>query len=116
MKIPGVPSAKSVSNKRLTNIWKKISDNPLPEMHAFTLNDRDFFFLLDKIQKTPGVKDTRVKEYGVDFDNRFIEAFSFKAKGHFLILIKQSASLGASLEHELRHIISETSERKKTRN
>ncbi len=116
MKIPEVPSAKNVSRKHLLSIWKKISDKPLPDVYAFTLDDNDFFFLLERVQKNPGVKDTRAKEYGVDFDNRLIEAFSFKAKGHFLILIKQSASLSASLEHELRHIISETFELKKTRN
>jgi hypothetical protein len=105
VKLPGVPSAKSVSNKRLTSIWKNISDKPLPEMHAFTLDDKDFFFLLDMIQKTPSVQDTRIKEYGIDFDNKYVEACSFKIKDHFVILVKQSAPLAASLEHELKHIL-----------
>lgn len=87
---------------------KKITDKPFPEVYAFTVDDKNFFFLLDKVQKNPSVKDTRVKEYGIDFDNKFIEALSFKAKGHFLIIIKKSVPLSASLEHELRHIISET--------
>jgi hypothetical protein len=105
VKIPGVPSAKSVSNKRLTSIWKNISDKPLPEMHAFTLDDKDFFFLLDMIQKTPSVQDTRIKEYGIDFDNKYVEAYSFKVKNYFVILVKQTAPLVASLEHELKHIL-----------
>jgi hypothetical protein len=54
------------------------------------------------------VEDTRVKEYGVDFDNRFIEAFSFKVRGYFLIVIRKSVSLEASLEHELRHFSPKT--------
>jgi len=56
------------------------------------------------VQANPGVEDTRVREYGVDFDNRFIEAFSFKVEGYFLIVIRKSVSLETSLEHELRHL------------
>jgi hypothetical protein len=75
-------------------------------MHS-QLIKKIFFFLLEIVQKNPSMKDTRIKEYGVDFDNQFIEAFSFKVEGHFLIIIKKTVSLNASLEHELRHIISE---------
>jgi len=103
MKIPDLPSAKAVPPKTVLSVWKKISDKPFPDVYAFTVDNKDFFFLLERVQKNPGVKDTRMKEYGLDFDNKFIEAFSFKVRGHFLILIKQSAPLDASLEHELRH-------------
>lgn len=34
----------------------------------------DFLFLLELLHKNPGVADSRVKEYGVDFDDGFIEA------------------------------------------
>jgi hypothetical protein len=104
MKIPELPSAKAVSPKIVKNVWKKISDKPFPDVYAFIVDDKDFFFLLERVQENPSMKDTRVKEYGVNFDNRFIEAFSFKVKGHFLIVIKKSVPLNASLEHELRHL------------
>ena len=104
MNIPGLPSAKPVSTRTVKSVWKKISEKPFPDVYAFTVNDNDFFFLLERVQKNPGVKDTRVKEYGLFFDNKFIEAFSFKVEGHFLILIKQSAPFASSLEHELRHL------------
>ena len=104
MNIPELPSAKPVSTRTVRSVWKKISDKPFPDVYAFIVDDKDFFFLLERVQENPGMKDTRVKEYGVNFDNRFIEAFSFKVKGHFLIVIKKSVSLNASLEHELRHL------------
>jgi hypothetical protein len=108
LNIPGLPSARAVSTRTLKSVWKKLSDKPLPEAYAFTLNSRDFLFILEQIQKTPGVKDTRIKEYGVDFDNSFIEACSFEFEDHWLILVKQSASLRDSLEHELKHILTQT--------
>lgn len=104
LKIPELPSIKSISEKELANIWKTISDKPLPEAHAFTLDEKDFDYMLNVVQKNPGVKDSRVREYGVDFDNSLIEAFSFKANDYFVILIKQSVPLKDSLEHELKHI------------
>ena len=104
LRIPELPSIKSISEKELANIWKTISDKPLPEAHAFTLDEKDFDYMLNVVQKNPGVKDSRVREYGVDFDNSLIEAFSFKANDYFVILIKQSAPLKDSLEHELKHI------------
>jgi len=104
MKIPELPSAKAVSPKIVKNVWKKISDKPFPDVYAFIVDDKDFFFLLERVQKNPGVKDTRVKEYGLFFANKFIEAFSFKVEGHSLILIKQSAPFASSLEHELTHL------------
>jgi len=106
--IPELPSAKPISTRTVRSVWKKISDKPFPDVYAFTVNDHDFFFLLDRVQKNPGVKDTRVKEYGLLFDNKFIEAFSFKVNSHFLILIKQSAPFAPSLEHELIHLSTKT--------
>jgi hypothetical protein len=108
LNIPELPSAKPVSTRTVRSVWKKISEKPFPDVYAFTVNDHDFFFLLERVQKNPGVKDTRVKEYGLFFDDKFIEAFSFKVKGHSLILIKQSAPFASSLEHELRHLSSKT--------
>jgi hypothetical protein len=38
------------------------------------------------LQKNPGVKDTMVGEYGIDFDNYFIEACSFRGiEGYFVV-------------------------------
>jgi hypothetical protein len=108
LNIPELPSAKPISTRTVRSVWKKISEKPFPDVYAFTVNDHDFFFLLERVQKNPGVKDTRVKEYGLFFDNKFIEAFSFKVEGHFLILIKQSAPFASSLEHELTHLSSKT--------
>jgi len=105
LKIPELPSIKSITEKTLANIWRTISDKPLPAAHAFTLNNKDFDYMLNIVQKNPGVKDSRVREYGVDFDNSFIEAFSFKVEDCFVVFVKQSAPLQESLEHEFRHIL-----------
>ncbi len=84
-----------------------MSDKPFPEVSAFTLDDRDFLFLLDLLHKNPGVEDSRVREYGVDFDDVFIEAYSFQFEGYFVVYVKQSASLTVCLEHELKHILND---------
>jgi len=103
---PGIHSAKNVSSRLLRSVWKGISDKPFPDVYAFTLEDRDFLSTLDLLQKQKRVIDTRVKEYGVDFDNKFIEACTFEFKGHLVILVKETVSLVDVLEHELRHVAS----------
>ncbi len=103
-KIPQINSAKSVSTKRLRSVWKSISDKPFPDVYAFVLEDNEFLSTLNLLRKQAGVVDTRVKEYGVDFPNKFIEACTFEFRGHWIVLVKQSVSLNDSLEHELRHI------------
>ena len=85
MNIPEFPSIKSFPKKMLANIWVTISDKPLPETQAFTPDNKDFAYLLNLVQKNPGVVDYRVREYGVDFDNLFIEAFSFKVEDCFVV-------------------------------
>ena len=105
--VPKFPSIKIVPEKMLTNIWKTISDKPLPETQAFTIDDKDFAYLLNLVQKNPGVVDSGVREYGVDFDNSFIEAFSFKIEDCFVVFVKQSAPLRVCLVHELKHILND---------
>ena len=63
--------------------------------------------MLNMVQKNPGVKDSRVKVYGINFDNSFIEAFSFKINDLFVIFVRQSVPLQNSLEHELQHILND---------
>jgi hypothetical protein len=104
MKIPELPSAKAVSTRLVRSVWKKISDKPLPDVYAYTLEDEFFFSILKQVQSNKGVIDTRIKEYGVKVDNLFIEAFTFEFKGHLIIFVKKSANLASSLEHELRHV------------
>ncbi len=60
--------------------------------------------MLNLLQKNPAVIDTRVQEYGINFSNKYIEACTFVFEEAFIILIKQSADLVGSLEHELTHI------------
>jgi hypothetical protein len=103
--VPELPSAKCISTKCLRNAWKKLSDKHLPDLIAITLNDDDFLHFIDIMHRNPGVKDTRVKEYGINFDDTYIEACSFKVNKLFFIVVKQSAPLTDSVEHELRHII-----------
>ena len=105
--VPEFPSIKSVPEKMLTSIWKTISNKPLPEVYAYTLDSKDFDNLLDIVQKNPGVVDSRVREYGVDFDDSFIEAFSFKVEDCFVVFVKQSAPLRSCLVHELKHILND---------
>ena len=98
-------SAKSVSKKLLRSVWERISDKPFPDVYAFTLEDSEFLSTLALLQKQNWVIDTRVKEYGVKFD-KFIEAYTFKLKGYFVIFVKQTVPLVDVLEHELRHVAS----------
>ena len=101
---PETASAKSISKKLLRSIWKKISNKPLPDVYAYTLEENEFLSTLELLQKQNQVIDTRVKEYGVKVDNKFIEACTFKFKGHFVIFVKQAAPLVDALEHELKNI------------
>jgi len=103
---PKTPSAKSVSKKTLRSVWERISHKPFPDVYAFTLEDSEFLSTLALLQKQKKVIDTRVKEYGAKIDNHFIEACTFKFKGHFVIFVKQTVPLVGALEHELRHVAS----------
>jgi len=97
-------AAEAISDKTVLKIWKKISDKPLPDIYAYTLEDEFFFSFLKLVQSNKGVIDTRIKEYGVKVDNLFIEAFTFEFNGKKVIFVKKSANLASSLEHELRHV------------
>ena len=103
---PEALSAKSVSKKLLRSVWDKISDKPFPDVYAYTLEDSEFLSNLNLLQKQKSVIDTRVNEYGVKIDNQFIEACTFKFKGHFVIFVKQTVPLVDTLNHELTHIAS----------
>jgi hypothetical protein len=105
--LPALPSAKIISWKHLWRVWRSIADKPMPEIVALTLNDADFFYFLEIVQKNPGVEDTRFREYGVGFGNKFVEAFSFKAENIFLIVVRQSASLDICIKHELQHVLTD---------
>jgi hypothetical protein len=98
-------SAKAIPDRTVLRVWRKLSDNPLPDVYAYTLEDEFFFSFLKLVQSKKGVIDTRVKEYGVKVDNLFIEAFTFEFKGHKVIFVKKSADIASSLEHELRHVV-----------
>ena len=77
MKLPKLTSARIVSTKLLKTVWKKISDKAFPDIYAYTFDENDFDRMLKLLQKNPGVIDTRIKEYGVDFDDKLIEACTF---------------------------------------
>ena len=102
--IPTIHSAKSVSTKTLRSVWKKISDKPFPDVFAFTLDDDEFLSDLRLLQKTAGVIDTKVEEYGVDFSNKYIEACTFEFEGHMIIFVREKVPLIDALEHELKHV------------
>lgn len=97
-------SADPISQKALLNVWRSISDKPLPKIAAFRFPDKQFYQVLEILQSNEGVTDTRVQEYGVNFDNSLIEACTFEFEGQMIILVKESSDLTESLEHELRHI------------
>ena len=101
---PEIKSVKTISNKILRSVWKGISDKPLPDVLAYTLTDKAFISNLKLLQKNRGVIDTRVKEYGMDFNNEFIEAFTFEFEGHLIVFVRESVPLVDALEHELRHV------------
>jgi len=101
-----VHSAKGVPKRLLRSVWKKISDKPLPDVYAFTLEEKEFLSNLNLVQKNKRIIDTRVSEYGLRVPNRFIEALTFEFEGHLIIFVKQTTPLVDALEHELRHVAS----------
>ena len=101
---PELKGAKVISDRVLKSVWKKVSGKPLPDVLAYSLRDKEFLSTVKLLQSNKGVIDTRVKEYGVDFDNRLIEACTFEFEGHLIILVKQSVPLADTLEHELKHV------------
>jgi hypothetical protein len=103
LQLPQLPSTDPVSDKILINVWKKISDKPIPEVYAFTFDDRDFLRMVNLLQTTPGMISTR-REYGLSFDNKNVEARTFQFKDTFIILVKQDAPLSECLDNELRQI------------
>jgi hypothetical protein len=100
-----VKSAKTITDRTILKVWRKISDKSMPDVYAYTLEDDFFFSFLKQVQSNKGVIDTRIKEYGVKVDDLFIEAFTFEFKGHKVIFVKKSADLASSLAHELRHVV-----------
>jgi hypothetical protein len=101
-----IQSAKSVPKKLLRSVWKRISEKPLPDVYAFTLEEKEFLSNLELLQRNKGIIDTRVSEYGVKVPNLFIEACTFEFKGRLVIFVKQGVPLVDALEHELRHVAS----------
>jgi uncharacterized protein YjaZ len=99
-----IKSVKTVSNNILRSVWKRISDKPLPDVLAYTLKDDAFISNLKLLQKNGSVIDTRVEEYGVDFNNEVIEACTFEFEGHLVVFVRESVPLVDALEHELRHV------------
>lgn len=97
-------SASSISRRTLRAVWKKSFDTPLPNVLAFTFPDKEFYLVLEILQKNKGIIDTKVKEYGFDFGNEFVEACTFEFDGRLIIFVKASAVLDETLEHELRHV------------
>jgi hypothetical protein len=102
--IPQIAGVVVIPKRKLISAWKKVADKPLPDVTAYILKDEAFLKTVNLISKNKGVRDTRVKEYGIDFDNEIVEAYSFEFEGHLIIFIKESAPLRESLEHELDHI------------
>jgi uncharacterized protein YjaZ len=101
---PEIKSVKPVSNQILRSVWKRISDKPLPDVLVYTLTDKTFITNLELLQKNGSVIDTRVKEYGVDFNNKLIEACTFEFEGHLIVFVRESVPLVNALEHELKHV------------
>ena len=101
-----IHSAKSVPNKLLRTIWKRISNSPLPDVYAYTLGEKEFLSNLELLQQNKRIIDTRVSEYGLSVPNGLIEALTFEFKGHLIIFVKQKVPLVGALEHELKHVAS----------
>ena len=101
---PKIKSVKTISNKILGSVWKRISDKPLPDVLAYTLTDKAFISNIKLLQKNGAVIDTRFKEYGRDFNNEFIEACTFEFEGHLIVFVRESVPLIDALEHELMHV------------
>ena len=99
-----IKSATVIPNRILKPIWNKVSDKPFPEIYAYSLKDKAFAAALELLQKNKSVKDTRVKEYGIGFDNKLIEACTFEFEGHMVVFVKESVPLIEALEHELAHV------------
>jgi hypothetical protein len=102
--IPDVKDVKIIPRRNLKAVWNKISDKPLPDILAYVLPDDKFLETVNLINQNKKVTDTRIKEYGLDFDNKYIEACTFEFEGQMIVFVKKSANLGESLYHELKHV------------
>jgi hypothetical protein len=96
--------AKPVSEKLLLTFWRRVSDKSLPDVYAFTFEDANFYFGRGLSAKKQRRYRHPTKEYGVDFDDGFVDACTFEFKGHLIVFVKESAPLEECLEHEFRHV------------
>ena len=56
---PETLSAKSVQEKVLRSVWKKISDKLFPDVYAYTLEENEFLSNLKLLQKQKSIIDTK---------------------------------------------------------
>jgi len=101
---PEISGAKAISDRVIKAAWKKVSTKPLPDIYAYSLTDEAFDSAMKSLQKKKGAIDTRMEEYGVDFDNELIEALTFEFEENIIIFVKQSVPLADALNHELKHV------------
>lgn len=95
------------SKKELEEIWKTLTDKPLPKVEAIVLETREFFRVLGILKSGRHVIDLSELEWGREGLNYPGEAFIFPCEEGYQICINNGGllSLKENLIHELNHII-----------
>jgi hypothetical protein len=101
--------AKTIPNKQLESVWKRLTDKPFPKVKAFQLNDDDFDRVI-RLKRCEEDELRELKEWGRVLTTEGTDACVFNADElanlEHIILVREKPyhSLGEILKHELLHI------------
>ena len=95
------------SRKELEEIWKTLTDKPLPKITAIPVETKEFYRVLGVLKIGDHVIDLLEWEYGREGLRARKEAFVYALEESYLICIDKggSNSIEENLKHELNHII-----------
>ena len=95
------------SRKELEEIWKTLTDKPLPKVTAIPLETREFYRVLGVLKTGGHVIDHLEWEYGREGLHARKEAFVYPLEESYLLCIDKGGSnpIEENLKHELNHII-----------
>lgn len=102
-------NARSIPKKQLVSIWRTLTNQPFPNVRAFSLQDEDFEYVL-RLRKCRDDERREMLEWGRILSTKGTDACVFNAEEgadvDYVILIRDNPHHRPReiLEHELRHI------------
>lgn len=94
-----------ISQRRILNIWKKITANPLPKTRVFMLSNKQFEKFLDYLD-LPRSRALCLTEHGYVVPTNRTCGFVAKLAGIYFVCIRTGQPIDETLNHELRHVAS----------